>query len=358
MEITGVENFTSFHVKEDKKLIPEQLVAYILSYLNFRNVFSSSIVSKYLYKCSQLTTVVNITNFEPDFEISNLKKILSRFEIIKSLTIDNCKRIDNNLLAYIIAHAKSADTVKLEQFFCRDLRLLMILNGISKQVKSIKLSGIAFCQEKTRNFFTSSMKNTLQKVNLNGFRTLCDKDIENIFENSPNMKEATFEDCTKLKTININASRLKSLSFARCVLLEGINAIDLKALENFDISNCRSFKSSSFEKLLMQGDLKCLKMIDMRFCSAIKIVEIANNNPMNNLISINMEGCTKLEEVKLKNVPILSELKVGMCLALERISIIAPKLLRLDLSMMDQLNTINIDCKNLKKKCDGIYERA
>ena len=99
-------------------------------------------------------------------------------------------------------------------------------------------------------------------------------------------------------------------------------------------------------------------MIDMRFCSAIKIVEIANNNPMNNLISINMEGCTKLVEVKLKNVPILSELKVGMCLALERISIIAPKLLRLDLSMMDQLNTINIDCKNLKKKCDGIYERA
>ena len=80
MEITGVENFTSFHVKEDKKLIPEQLVAYILSYLNFRNVFSSSIVSKYLYKCSQLTTVVNITNFEPDFEISNLKKELKKLK--------------------------------------------------------------------------------------------------------------------------------------------------------------------------------------------------------------------------------------------------------------------------------------
>ena len=50
--------FSGFHIKNDKKLIPEQLVAYFLSFLPFQDVFNSRIVSKYLRKCSRMVTIV------------------------------------------------------------------------------------------------------------------------------------------------------------------------------------------------------------------------------------------------------------------------------------------------------------
>ena len=337
-----------FHTQADQLLIPEALVAYIFSYLNFKDVFMCSVVSKYLYKCSQVTTVVNITSFDTNFQIANLKKILTRFNIIKSLYVDNCKKIDNSLLAGIIAHAKSANIIKFENFFSHDLQTLIILNGVSKQLQSVKISGITFLQEQTRNFLTSLMTHRLKVISLSGFRTLSDNDIENIFTNSPNLMEATFEDCTRLKDILLNASQLKYLSLSRCACLEGINAINLKKLEHLNISNCRSLKSDSFQKLICESELKYIKNIDMRFCSSIEMVSISGKNPMHDLVSLNMEGCTSLNYVTLKNNPVLSNVRIGMCLALEDVYIIAPKLQHLDLSMMSELRNVNLDCGNLK----------
>jgi hypothetical protein len=343
-----------FHTQADQLLIPEALVAYIFSYLNFKNVFMCSIVSKYLYKCSQVTTVVNITSFDTNFQIANLKKILTRFNIIKSLYVDNCKKIDNSLLADIVAHAKSANNIKFEHFFSDDLQTLILLNGVSKQLQSVKISGVTFLQEQTRNFLTSLMTHRLKVICLNGFRTLSDNDIENIFTNSPNLSEAAFEDCTKLKVVSLNASQLKYLSLSRCACLEGINAINLKKLEHLNISNCRSLKSDSFQKLICESGLKCIKNIDMRFCSSIEMVSISGKNPMHDLVSLNMEGCTSLNYVTLKNNPFLSNVRIGMCLSLEDVYVIAPKLQHLDLSMMSKLRNVNLDCRNLKTfDCSG-----
>ena len=153
MQVFDAVTFSSFHIKGDKKLIPEQLVAYFLSFLPFQDVFNLSSVSKYLRKCSRMVTIVNIVDFGANFQISNLRKILKRFEIIKSLTIDNCTEIDNELLADIVARAQSANSIDFQKIFSRDLRTLIILNGFGQQLQSLKMSGISFLQKETGRFW-------------------------------------------------------------------------------------------------------------------------------------------------------------------------------------------------------------
>ena len=62
-KVFDAATFSGFYIKSDRKLIPEQLVAYFLSFLPFRDVFTSSIVSKYLLKCSRMVTIVNVVDF-------------------------------------------------------------------------------------------------------------------------------------------------------------------------------------------------------------------------------------------------------------------------------------------------------
>lgn len=353
-KVFDAATFSGFYIKSDRKLIPEQLVAYFLSFLPFSDVFNSSIVSKYLLKCSRMVTIVNVVDFGANFQTSNLRKILNRFDIIKSLTIDDCNEIDNELLADIVARAQSATAINFQNFFSRDLRALIILNGFFQQLQSLKLSGISFLKKETRTFVSSCMTNMLRVVHLNGFRTIDGEDIKDVFANAPNLEEACFEDCTQVNVVRFEASSLRRLSFARCVCLTSIHVSNLSSLENLDISNCRSLEAASFNKLVTESNLKNLVSINMGFCSKVSTVAISGENPMPYLESMDLEGCTSLTSVNLTHVPSLSIIKLGMCLELQRINLVSASIINLDMSMLPTLTEVTLDCKNLKKfDCAG-----
>lgn len=353
-QVFDAVTFSGFHIKNDKKLIPEQLVAYFLSFLPFQDVFNSRIVSKYLRKCSRMVTIVNVVDFGTNFQTSNLRQILKRFDIIKSLTIDNCTDIDNKLLADIVARAQSANAIDFQNLFSRDLRTLIILNGFGQQLQSLKLSGTSFLQKETRTFLASCMTNALRVVHLNGFRTIHGEDIKSIFANAPNLEEASFEDCSQINVVRFEASSLRRLSFARCVCLTGVHVSNLSSLENLDISNCRSLEAANFNQLISKSDLKNLVSINMGFCSKVTTVAISDENPMPCLESMDLEGCTSLTSVNLTHVPNLSVIKLGMCLELQSINLVSNRIVDLDVSMLPNLTGVTLDCINLKKfDCTG-----
>ena len=301
-----------------------------------------------------MVTIVNIVDFGANFQISNLRKILKRFEIIKSLTIDNCTEIDNELLADIVARAQSANSIDFQKIFSRDLRTLIILNGFGQQLQSLKMSGISFLQKETRTFLASCMTNVLRVVHLNGFRTIDGEDIKGIFANAPNLEEASFEDCTQVNVVRFEARSLRRLSFARCVCLTGIHVSNLSSLENLDVSNCRSLEAVNFNELITKSNLKNLLSINMGFCSKVTTVDISDKNPMPCLESMDLEGCTSLISVKLTHVPNLSVIKLGMCLELQSITLVSTRIVNLDMSMLPNLTGVTLDCKNLKKfDCAG-----
>lgn len=173
------------------------------------------------------------------------------------------------------------------------------------------------------SFFSSFCNSSnLKFLQLSGCHTINDKDVHHILQKiAGTLLDLRLSSDCNIVSPTIQSNILERLDLKRCSKLKALTSIHCSRLQYLDLSFCTSLEDES-------------------------LIEIITHCP--NLTSLYLKGCKKLLQPCFTQCHHLRELDLSLCTMMQRIEILCPNLVSLEIGICVALKEANINLQSIE----------